>query len=140
VYSFGDQTIGDCDPNILGEKVLSIWNERVSAIRKRYNHLRTVVLLKSDDLLELAVFELETVMFPERDFTWQWNKRKNLEGLHKTTNEHKFTWQPHGSQFTIIETVPDNRLALRIKQPPYLDREDVLKALKFDESWIEIVK
>jgi len=140
VYSFGDREVSECDPNELGEKVLSIWNERVAAIRKLYKHLRSVVLVKSEDLLELAVFEFETVMFPEADFTWHWNKRNNLEGYYTRTNEHKFTWQPHGSQFTIIEQVPSERLAIRIKQPPMLNQSDVLKALKFDSSWIEIIK
>ena len=37
--------------------------------------------------------------------------------------EHCFTWQPHGSQFTIIEDVPDKGLVIRIKQPPILDKE-----------------
>jgi hypothetical protein len=122
------------------KKILSIWNERVSAIRRLYKHLRTVVLIKSDDLLELAVFEFDTVMFSETEFEWKWNKRNNLEGYNRRSGEHKFTWQPHGSQFTIIEAVPDNRLAIRIRQPPYLNQDNVLKALKFDSSWIEIIK
>lgn len=140
VYSFGDREVSECDPNELGGKVLSIWNERVAAIRKLYRNLRTVVLVKSDDLLELAVFEFDTVMFAEDDFEWKWNKRNNLEGVNKRTNEHKFTWQPHGSQFTIIETVPPNRLAIRIKQPQMLNQDEVLNALHFDSSWIEILK
>lgn len=140
VYSFGDREVSECDPNELGEKVLSIWNERVSAIRKHYKHLRTVVLVKSDDLLELAVFEFDTVMFAEEEFIWRWNHRNNLEGFFKRSAEHKFTWQPHGSQFTIIEQVPPERLAIRIKQPPTLNQNDVLKALKFDPSWVEVIK
>jgi len=139
VYSFGDKQISDCDPAILGEKVLSIWNERVSAIRRKYNHLRTVVLIKSDDLLELSVFEFETEMFDHNAFEWNWNRRENLEGHSKRENVHKFTWQPHGSQFTIIEEVPSNRLAVRIKQPPLLDRDEVLNALKFDDDWVELL-
>jgi hypothetical protein len=57
-----------------------------------------------------------------------------------TTLIHKFTWQPHGSQFTIIEEVPANRLAIKIRKPPELDKEAVLKALEFDSSWVEIIK
>jgi hypothetical protein len=63
-----------------------------------------------------------------------------LEGFNKESNEHIFTWQPHGSQFTIIEDVPEDRLAIRIKQPPIIDRKDILKAINFDESWVEIIK
>jgi hypothetical protein len=47
--------------------------------------------------------------------------------------------KPHGSQFTIIEDVPKNRLAIRIRKPPLIDRETVLKSLKFDPSWVEIL-
>ncbi len=97
------------------------------------------MLLKSDDLLELAVFEFDTVMFSEDDYVWKWNRRNNLEGFCKNTDFHRFTWQPHGSQFTIIEEVPDSRMAIRIKQPPCLNQDEVLRALKFDESWIEVL-
>lgn len=139
VYSFGDREVSECDPNDLGEKVLSIWNERVAGIRKLYKHVRTVVLVKSDDLLELAAFEFETIIYDAGRFWWQWNDRNNLEGYTKSSNVHTFTWQPHGSQFTIIEDVPDQRLAIRIKQPPMLDRNEVLTAIKFDESWVEVI-
>ena len=48
-FSYGDSQVKNCDPNILGAKVLEIWNERVASIRKLYRHLRTIVLIKSDD-------------------------------------------------------------------------------------------
>jgi hypothetical protein len=140
IYSFGDREISDADPNELGEKILSIWNERVAGIRKLYKHVRTVVLIKSDDLLEAAIFEFETILYRGDIYWWQWNERNNLEGFKKDSNQHIFTWQPHGSQFTIVEDVPDDRLAIRIKQPPIVDRNEILKAIKFDESWIEIIK
>ncbi len=139
VYSFGDKEVSECDPNELGEKVLSIWNERVAGIRKHYKHVRTVVLIKSDDLLELAAFEFETIIYSEDQFWWQWNERNNLEGFSKSSDQHIFTWQPHGSQFTIIENVPNERLAIKINKPPILDRDTVLKSIKFDESWVQII-
>ncbi|MFC1771065.1 hypothetical protein ACFLZV_04170 [Candidatus Margulisiibacteriota bacterium] len=139
VYSFGDNEVSNCDPNELGKKVLSIWNERVASIRKLYKHVRTVVLIKSDNLLEAAIFEFETIIYVQNNFWWQWNERGNLEGFNKSRDQHLFTWQPHGSQFTIIETVPDKRLAIRIKQPPKIDHKSVLKSIKYDESWVEII-
>lgn len=75
-----------------------------------------------------------------KDYNWQWNDNDNLEGLSRETNNHVFTWQPHGSQFTIIENVPDKRLKLRIRKPPTLNRDQVLDTLKVDDSWIEIVE
>ncbi len=139
VYSFGDKEISECDPNELGEKVLAIWNERVASIRKLYKHVRTVVLIKSTDLLELAAFEFNTVIYPADQYWWQWNERNNLEGYTKTEDRHIFTWQPHGSQFTIIEDVPKERLTITIKEPPQLDRKEVLKAINFDKSWVKIL-
>ena len=139
IYSFGDKEISECDPTELGGKVLSIWNERVAGIRKLYQHVRTIVLVKSDDLLELAAFEFETVMYPTDQYWWQWNERNNLEGFSKANNNHLFTWQPHGSQFTIIEDVPPNRLAIKIQKPPQIERNDVLKSINFDDSWVQIL-
>lgn len=86
------------------------------------------------------MFEFETIFYREEDYWWQWNERNNLEGFIKNSNQHIFTWQPHGSQFTIIEDVPDDRLAIRIKKPPIVNRDEILKAIKFDESWIEIIR
>jgi len=139
VYSFGDSEISECDPNELGEKVIAIWNERVASIRSHYRHVRTVVLIKSNDLLELATFEFDTVIYPSDQYWWQWNERNNLEGFNKSADQHVFTWQPHGSQFTIIENVPEERLAIKNKEPPQLDREAVLESINFDESWVQIL-
>jgi hypothetical protein len=97
------------------------------------------VLVKSDDLLELAAFEFETVIYPSDQYWWQWNERNNLEGFSKSNNNHLFTWQPHGSQFTIIEDVPPNRLAIKIQKPPQLERNDVLKSINFDDSWVQVL-
>lgn len=138
VYSFGERLDTQANPTLVGNSVLDIWNERVSAIREKFQNLRTVVLIKSGDLSEVVVFEFETVRYDPERFVWRWNKNSNLEGRVKDTDEHQFTWQPHGSQFTIIETVPNDGLIINIKQPAPLDRDQVLTTLGFDESWIRI--
>ena len=140
VYSFGDKEISNCELNDLGEKILAIWNERVAGVRRLYKHVRTVVLIKSNDLLELAAFEFDTVIYPAEQYWWQWNERNNLEGYTKQDDRHIFTWQPHGSQFTIIEDVPKERFAIKIKEPPHLDRDAVLRSIQFDDSWIQILR
>ena len=136
VYSYGEKIDTNADPNLVGQLVLEIFNERVSAIREKFKHLRTVVLIKSNDLSEVVVFEFETIRYDPELFIWEWNKNKNLVGKVKSTNEHRFTWQPHGSQFTIIENIPEKHLIIRIKQPDILDKEKILLALGFDKSWI----
>ena len=138
-YSFGESSIRDVDPSNVGRMILEIWNERVSAVRKQFKTLRTVVLIKSPNLQELAVFELDTIRYDHELYNWTWNKRNNLEGLEKKSHIHKFTWQPHGSQFTIIENVPKKLLALRLKIPKKLNKDEVLTSFGFDNSWVKII-
>lgn len=139
-YSFDVENVHTQEPNKLGEMVLGIWNARITDVRKKFATTRTVVLIKGDDLTEVSVFEEETCKYLPEEYEWEWNQKGNLEGYVKGSDAKKFTWQPHGSQFTVITTVPENRLRLRIRRPPQLDRDAVLKQLKFDNSWIEIVK
>lgn len=139
-YSYGVDEIRKANPNELGKQILAIWNTRIAEVRRSFKNLRTVVLIKSDDLLKLSVYEFETHAFAIDDYSWEWNKNGNLIGFDLKTKEHIFTWQPHGSQFTILEQVPKHRVAIRIKKPPQLDKDTILKALKFDNSWIEVIK
>ena len=138
VYSFGESVDVNRDPDDVGESVLGIWNERVSSIREKFKNLRTVVLIKSHDLTELVVFEFETIRYDPELFAWEWNKRGNLTGFEKATQKHFFTWQPHGSQFTIHQEVPDDCMVVRIKSPDLLEKDKVLNTLGFDESWISV--
>jgi hypothetical protein len=140
IYSFGERIDAKANPEFSGKLVLDIWNERVSAVREKFKHLRTVVLVKSNDLSEVCVFEFETIRYDHELYKWEWNKNNNLIGIDKKTNAHRFTWQPHGSQFTIIEDVPEKSLIIRIKQPKQLDKEQILQALGFDKSWITVIQ
>ncbi|MDR0811228.1 MAG: hypothetical protein LBN23_02985 [Paludibacter sp.] len=140
VYSFGDKIDTSTDADLLGKHVLDIWNERVSATREKYKHVRTVVLIRSYDLSEVVVFEFETIRFDTELYHWEWNKNNNLIGTDKRTGKNKFTWQPHGSQFTIIEEIPEKSLIIKVKQPQPLDKEQILVTLGVDESWITIIK
>ncbi|QFG53460.1 hypothetical protein [Chryseobacterium sp.] len=140
VYSFGETIDTHHDPNAVGKSVLEIWNERVSAVREKFQNLRTVVMVKSNDLTEVVVFEFDTIRYDPELFVWEWNKNGNLRGIEKSTTEHRFTWQPHGSQFTIIEEIPEDSLLIKIKEPKTLNKEDILKALGFDKTWISVSK
>jgi hypothetical protein len=140
VYSFGDRIDTSSNPNNTGKHVLDIWNERVSSVREKYKHVRTVVLIRSYDLSEAVVFEFDTVRYDTELYRWEWNRNNNLIGIDKRTEKHKFTWQPHGSQFTIIDKIPANSLIIHINQPQTLDREQILSALGVDETWITVEK
>ena len=138
VYSYGEQIDTSCNPNELGAMVLDIWNERVSAVREKFKHLRTVVLVKSNDLTQLAVFEYDTVRYDAELFEFSWNKNGNLEGHQRGSGEKRFVWQPHGSQFTIIEEVPQETLVVNVQKPEPLDKEMILEAMGFDNRWVGI--
>lgn len=138
-YSFDVENVHTEDPNLLGKMILGIWNARITDVRKKFRTTRTVVLIKGDDLSSVSVFEEEALRFLPEEYEWEWNQKGNLEGYLKGTDVKKFTWQPHGSQFTVTTTVPDGRLKLRIRRPALLDRDEVLKQLDFDSSWIEVI-
>lgn len=140
IYSFGETIDTQHDPNKVGQSVLEIWNERVSSVREKFQNLRTVVLVKSNNLTEVVVFEFDTIRYDPDLFVWKWNNNGNLVGIEKSTTNHHFTWQPHGSQFTIIEEIPEESLIIRIKEPEPLNKEVTLKAMGFDKSWVSVIK
>lgn len=140
-FSFGAIATTD---DAIGTQVLQIWNARVDAIRDKFKEVRTVVLLKpvafDEEKIPFTVFEFETVRYAEDRFEWRRNANTNLEGFDKKTGEHRFTWQRHGSQFTIKENVPEERLRFYVRKPPPLKDEQVLKLVGFDPSWVEVVE
>jgi len=105
----------------IGAQVLQIWNARVDAIRDKFKEVRTVVLLKPPDFAggrsPFTVFEFETLRYPVDGYGWRRNANGNFVGFDKRSGEHKFTWQRHGSQFTIKEPVPETRLRFFVKKP-----------------------
>lgn len=139
IYSYGVDKITEAEPNSIGKMVLDIWNERVSGVRQYYKFARTVVLVKGLDYSEYLIFEVETIRYDCDQYIFEWNKRGNLEGYTKEGHKHKFTWQPHGSQFTIIEEIPNDRWHLKIKIPEKLDKASILQALAFDKSWVTVL-
>ena len=136
-YSFGQIARTD---NGIGQQVLEIWNARVDEIRSRYAHARTVVLVKGQNLTDYSVFEIETLRYQPELYEWRRNPRNNLEGREISTGRHRFTWQRHGSQFTTLEDVPTQRLKFRVRMPPPPRMEQVLSAVGFDPSWVQIIQ
>ena len=141
IYSFGEEEITtNADPNHIGKMVLDIWNERVSGVRQIFKFVRTVVLVKSKDFSDFLIFETDTIRYDPELYYFVWNRRGNLEGYLKSDHIHKFTWQPHGSQFTIIEQIPENRLHVQIKKPITVDKSVILKSVGYPKDWIHILE
>ena len=139
-----DYSYGITDPHAdiqkTGRAVLGIWNERINIAQDNYNPVRTSVLIRSDDLLSYCLFEEDNRRFRTSDYIWEANPNGNLIGKDISTGKICFTWQPHGSQFTIHTCVPENAIKFTLKRPPFLTKEDVLNTIHFDSSWIEIIR
>jgi len=62
-FSFGKKIDTKANPTTIGNNVLDIYNQRVADVQKKFNNLRTGVLIKSNDLLEVKVFEFKTIQY-----------------------------------------------------------------------------
>lgn len=138
-YSYG---ITDPHENIqnTGRAVLGIWNERVNLAHDVYNPVRTAVLIRSNDCLSYCLYEEDTNRFRSSDYVWEENRNGNLIGKDIASGLTRFTWQPHGSQFTIHEAVPSNAIKFRIAPPPVLSKKEILEIIGFNPSWVEIIR
>ena len=139
-----DYSYGITDPHAdiqkTGRAVLGIWNERINLAQDEFNPVRTSVLVRSNDLLSYTLFEEDNHRFRTSDYIWEANNNGNLIGKHIESGETCFTWQPHGSQFTIHTRIPENAIKFTIKRPPVISKDDILKAIDFDDSWVQIIK
>lgn len=127
------------DVQYTGTMVLSIWNERINIAKERYEPLRISVLVRNFNSLEFLLFEHEALRYNTLDYEWRENKKGNLEGYNVTTGTHQFTWQPHGSQFTILCDIPPSAKKFIIKRPPVLDFDDTMDQIGYSESWVTIL-
>lgn len=139
VYSYDAKQYLAMNPYEIGEMVLNIWNERVSGVRQLFKFVRTVVLIKGKSFNEFCVFELDTFRYDPDIYSWQWNKKNNLDGFDRNQN-HCFTWQPHGSQFTILKSIPENATIFKLRKPEPLNKNEVLSELHYSDDWLEIIK
>jgi hypothetical protein len=137
-YSYG---ISDPHEDIqkTGSAVLGIWNERINIAKEKYEPLRTSILVRNFNTLEFLLFEKEAERFIVKDYIWKENRNGNLEGYDVLSNKHIFTWQPHGSQFTILYDIPVSAKRFKIRRPPVLDFEKTMENIGFDQSWITIL-
>lgn len=139
-----DYSYGITDPHVdiqkTGQAVLNIWNERINIAQDNYNRIRTSILIRNPELNKFVIFEEENRRFITSEYIWEVNDNGNLIGKDKTTGAHCFTWQPHGSQFTIITSVPHNAIKFELRKPPVIDQQSILEHLDFNEDWVTILK
>ena len=104
-----------------------------------HDEYRLLALVRNMNTMQFAMFEEEISRFVAGNYRWKTNKNNNLVGQDAATGEHRFTWQPHGGQFTIIKQVPASAVKFEIKHPPTIDFDEMLQKVKFDKSWIKIL-
>lgn len=138
-YSYGIENPRD-DVQKTGNAVLAIYNSRVQISYVDYNPVRTCVLVRNPLLSEFVLFEHRLESYAIADYRWTENAKGNFEGIRKADDQHCFTWQPHGSQFTIVERVPDTAVKFRLRIPERLPLEVALQNMNFDDSWVSIIK
>lgn len=121
-----------------GKSVLNIYNSRISEASQDHTDLRLLVLIRHWERQEFTIFEKPITQYAVNDYTWSRNKNDNLEAY--KGNEHVFTWQPHGSQLTLVIPVPESATRFRLtKNIPPLDMNDVLQQVGFDPNWVQVV-
>ena len=139
-----DYSYGITDPHEdiekTGRAVLGIWNERINLAQDNYNPVRTLVLVRSEDCLSFCMFEEDTHRYHSNEYVWSVNSNGNLIGKSIATGETVFTWQPHGSQFTIHEPIPHNAVRFTLRKPPVTSVHAILTAMDFKPDWVEIIR
>ncbi len=119
-----------------GRQVLGIWNARVEEAMEEYSQLRRIVLIRNMDTFRFKIFELPTELFDPADFTWRLNARSNLEGIRIQDDGHAFTWQPDGSQFTIIQEVSGSARSFEVQKPQPQNPDQVLEIVGYSDDWV----
>lgn len=138
-----DYSLGIDNPrenlDVTGRAVLSVWNARINEALDEYNELRIVVLIRNLETREFTIFEEEARQFVPSEYEWRLNRARNIEGYEIATGNRQFTWQPHGSQFTIHRQVPSSARRFSIvPNVPMVSVSDVLAAVHFRPDWIQI--
>lgn len=97
-------------------------------------------MIRNMATLEFTMFEDEAGRYVPSNYRWERNRKGNLEGYNAQNSEHRFTWQPHGSQFTVFHHVPNSAYRFRINHTPgVIEPQHILNLIHFRESWIEPV-
>ena len=135
-YSYGIKSPRD-DIQKTGDAVLGIWNARIEKSLDSHNELRILVFIRDMNMLRFSIFESEAKRYVPSEYTWSENNRGNFEAKDKT-GKHRFTWQPHGSQFTIVKEVPLSAKKFQLlNRPAVLFLEQVLNLVGYKDDWVK---
>lgn len=136
-FSYGIENPHD-DIQATGTAVLGIWNERINIARDHYNPVRTVILVRSEDMSKFCIYEEDNYRYSTNEYVWKENTKHNFIGTKDGVTY--FTWQPHGSQFTIHSRIPQNAICFKIRKPDIIPQSAILEEIGFSDEWISIIK
>lgn len=122
-----------------GEAVLKIWNGRIDLAENEYWPNRTAVLIRSKDMLSYSLFEEPLHRYDVSQYEWRYNAKRNLEAIDRISGKTCFTWQFHGSQFTVHSRVPNSARRFRIMNPPPVSIETALDDMDYSSDWTTIL-
>lgn len=129
------------NPTETGRAVLSIWNSRLREAQEKHKDIRIIVMVRNIETKEFLLFETDANRYVASDFNWSFNKRNNLEGREKINGTHRFSWQPHGSQFTILRIVPASARCFKInRRVPNIQTQYILDKINYKQNWISILE
>ena len=137
-YSYGISDPHE-DTQATGTAVLGIWNERINIAKDKFEPLRSSLLIRDPNALKFCLYEHELSRYNTANYIWKENKNGNLVGIEKDTGKHIFTWQPHGSQFTIHYDIPTSAIRFSIRRPPVLDFQKTMESIGFSDDWVTIL-
>ena len=121
-----------------GRAVLEVYNSRIHEAREQHDDVRLVVLIRNMQSQEFTLFERPLVPVVVNNYTWGLTKKKNLIGVQD--GKIAFTWQPHGSQFTVHEPIPQSATRFYIRKlSPTLTVEQVIRLTGFKPDWVQFV-
>lgn len=140
VFSFNAAITQGSPARDAGQYVLDIWNRRVQETKAAYKDFRTIVLVKgkAPQLSHFALFEIPTTQYDANAYLYRWNGNGVLEIVSADTEKVKMKWQPTGSQFTIIETIPPETQFFYVDPPRQLTQRQVLDAVSFSNECIHL--
>ena len=127
------------DIQATGRTVIEVYNRRIDEAKEQHDEARQLVMIRDMVTRQFTIYEREIHKYPVNNFSWNLNNNRNFEAYEG--DRHAFTWQPHGSQFTIKEKVPEGTTRFQIvKNVPILEMHEVIGLIKFKPDWIEILK
>lgn len=128
------------DIQATGNAVLNVWNARVNESLAEHDDLRVFVMIRHMARLEFTLFEFEAARYIAANYIWTLNRNRNFVAHDRVNGAHVFTWQPHGSQFTVFHHVPASASRFRIMhRPGILEERHILQLIGFTDDWIQPV-